>query len=185
MRVKIGIIFFYISYIEVYYFFWEVWMQNPNLFLRMLYNNEPNLRAEIRGNSANSNIFGLVNIFILPMRGVLFEVEISGLPNENLDEPSFLGMHIHENGDCSDDFANTGSHYNPGNKPHPHHKGDLPPIMNNNGYSYMLFYDEFLSIADIRGRSVIIHSDRDDFTTQPSGDSGTKIACGVFEDVIY
>ncbi len=160
-------------------------MQNPNLFLRMIYNNEPTLKAEIRGNSDNPNIFGVVNVFDLPMQGILFEVEITGLPDKNLNEPSFLGMHIHEAGDCSDNFTKTGNHYNPNNEEHAHHKGDLPSLLNNNGYGYMIFYDEFLDIDKILGRSIVIHANRDDFTTQPSGDSGTKIACGVFKATVY
>ena len=59
--------------------------------------------------------------------------------------------------------------------------GGLPPLLSNHGYAWMAFYDARFTISDILGRSLIIHENRDDFTTQPAGDSGTKIACGVIE----
>ena len=88
-------------------------------------------------------------------------------------------MHIHEYGDCSDDFANTGMHYNPTGADHPFHIGDLVPLLNSNGYAFTAFYDSFLRIEDVVGKTIIIHDNRDDFTSQPSGDSGEKIGCGV------
>ncbi|MBQ8040327.1 MAG: superoxide dismutase family protein [Lachnospiraceae bacterium] len=78
-------------------------------------------------------------------------------------------------------FPNTGNHYNPGNVPHPEHAGDLLPLLSNNGYAWMSFYTSRVNVEDIIGRSVVIHSMRDDFTTQPSGNSGDKIGCGVIE----
>lgn len=92
-------------------------------------------------------------------------------------------MHIHELGNCSDDFQKTGLHYNPQNSPHPYHGGDLLPLISNYGYAWSTFFDDRFSIEDILDRSVVIHSQRDDFTTQPSGDSGTKIACGVIREI--
>jgi len=78
-------------------------------------------------------------------------------------------------------FPNTGNHYNPGNVPHPEHAGDLPPLLSNSGYAWMSFYTSRVNVEDIIGRSLVIHSMRDDFTTQPSGNSGDKIGCGVIE----
>lgn len=78
-------------------------------------------------------------------------------------------------------FPNTGNHYNPDNVPHPEHAGDLPPLLSNNGYAWMNFYTGRLNLNDIIGRSLVIHSMADDFRTQPSGNSGDKIACGVIE----
>ena len=59
------------------------------------------------------------------------------------------------------------------------HTGDLPPLLNNNGYAYLSFYDNRFRLKEILGKSIIIHSRRDDFTSQPAGDSGEKIGCGV------
>lgn len=80
-------------------------------------------------------------------------------------------------------FPNTGNHYNPGNVPHPEHAGDLPPLLSNNGYAWMTFYTGRINVEDVAGRSLVIHSMRDDFTSQPSGDSGDKIGCGVIEEM--
>ena len=97
------------------------------------------------------------------------------------DIPSFYGFHIHEHGDCSHSFANTGGHYNPQNQPHPFHAGDLPPVTSCDGYSWMSVYIQQLRLNDVIGRSVVLHGRADDFTTQPSGNSGEKIACGIVE----
>ena len=115
-----------------------------------------------------------------PYGGVLVEAEFFGLPNVDREGSSdFYAMHIHQFGDCSDNFANTGEHYNPTSMPHPDHAGDMPPVLANQGYAWLSFYDKRFTIDDILNRSVIIHSRADDFTTQPSGNSGDKIGCGV------
>lgn len=95
----------------------------------------------------------------------------------------FYAMHIHQNGDCSDHFAKTGEHYDPTVQPHPAHSGDLLPLMGNQGYAWGTFYDKRFQVRDILDRSVVIHAQRDDFTSQPSGDSGAKIACEVVRKV--
>lgn len=92
---------------------------------------------------------------------------------------NFYGMHIHEFGDCTPPFDKTGGHYNPLNAQHPHHSGDMPPLMSSNGYAWMSFFDNRFTIEEIIGKSLVIHRMRDDFTSQPSGDSGEKIACGI------
>lgn len=136
--------------------------------------------AILRGSSAFPNINGIVNFYQLGGNaGLMIEVQIMNLPNSAAYAPRFLGMHIHETGDCGNDFTHTGMHYNPTNADHPYHLGDLLPVFNSNGFAYLVFYDSFLNLDDIINRSVIIHGGRDDFSTQPSGDSGDKIACGV------
>ncbi len=59
--------------------------------------------------------------------------------------------------------------------------GDLPPLFENNGYAYMSVLINKFKIKDIIGRVVIIHDMPDDFNSQPSGNSGKKIACGKIE----
>lgn len=81
-------------------------------------------------------------------------------------------------GNKEDEFANAGTHYNPTNCPHPFHIGDLPPLLENNGYAYMSVLLNKFKIKDIIGKVIIIHDMPDDFTSQPSGNSGKKIACG-------
>lgn len=84
-------------------------------------------------------------------------------------------------GNSEDEFANAKTHYNPTKCPHPYHVGDLPPLIENKGYCYMCVLINKFKIKDIIGKVIIIHDMPDDFTTQPSGNSGTKIACGKIE----
>ena len=84
-------------------------------------------------------------------------------------------------GNKEDDFANAKTHFNPTNCPHPFHLGDLPPLIENNGYAYMSVLVNKFKIKNIIGKVLIIHDMPDNFTTQPSGNSGTKIACGKLE----
>ena len=75
-------------------------------------------------------------------------------------------------------FADSMAHYNPQDCEHPYHAGDRPPLFGNNGYAYFVFLTGRFKVCEIIGKTVIIHLHPDDFHTQPSGDSGTKIACG-------
>ncbi len=153
-------------------------------FVHQLSQNQPRAMTWVRGNAAHPQISGLVKFYDAPYGGTLVEAEIFGLPNVSPPgEPVFFGFHIHQHGDCSDNFQHAGSHYNPTNMMHPQHAGDLPPLLGNQGYAWTAFFDRRFRIADIIGRSVIIHSQRDDFTTQPAGDSGMMIACGVIRAV--
>lgn len=139
-------------------------------------------RAEIRGSADFPSVRGVVT-FQQMRNGVLVTAEIYGLP-ENQSECSggVFGFHIHEGTNCSgnvtDPFANAKNHFNPKSCPHPYHSGDLPPLFGNDGYAYMTVFTNRFTVQDIIGRVIIIHSHPDDFTTQPSGNSGTKIACG-------
>jgi len=149
-------------------------------FLPILEENRPRAVAWVRGNSSSSPVSGLVKFFETPYDGVLVEAEVFGLPNiSEQDSTRFYAIHIHEYGDCSADFSRTGDHYNPAGQPHPRHAGDLIPLLSNQGYAWAAFYDRRFTIDEIMGRSVIIHAMPDDFVTQPSGNSGQKIACGV------
>ncbi len=137
---------------------------------------EPIAYARIIGNKSTPNLRGIAYFYRARGNGLFVEVEVSGLPE---NKAGFYGLHIHENGDCTIPFDKTGGHYNPYNVPHPEHAGDLPPLLGNNGYAYSCFYTSRLTPADIMKRSIIIHSGPDDFTSQPAGNSGNKIGCGV------
>lgn len=150
------------------------------IFTDILQNKRPKAVAWVGGNMQNPQLSGLVQFFETPYEGVLVEAEIFGLPNRSEKGSSdFYAMHIHENGDCSAQFTKTGVHYNPMNEPHPEHAGDMIPLMGNQGYAWMAFYDKRFKIDEIVGRSVVIHVMPDDFKTQPAGNSGMKIGCGV------
>jgi len=112
-------------------------------------------------------------------------VQVSGLaPNQE------HGFHVHEKGDCSSpDGMSTGGHFNPGGQPHgpqsaPHHGGDMPSLKADAaGNAQASFQIEGVSVATgidgLLGRGVIVHAKPDDYATQPTGNSGARIACGV------
>ena len=148
--------------------------------------NMSNAKADINGGSSFPNIKGQV-YFKETKDGVIVTAQIYGLPiSKNNCRSRFFGFHIHEGNSCTgnadDEFANVKMHYNPTNCPHPLHVGDLPPLLENNGYAYMSVLINKFKISDIIGKTVIIHDMPDDFTTQPSGNSAKKIACGVIRN---
>ena len=147
----------------------------------------PAASAKIAGGPAHPDIAGRVNFFPAG-NGVLVIAEVHGLPSKDEACPvEVFGFHIHTGSDCTgtaeDPFSNAGAHFNPKNCPHPAHAGDLPPLFGNDGYAFMMVYTDRFSVPDVIGRTVIIHSNPDDFTTQPSGNSGQKIACGQIRRV--
>lgn len=131
-----------------------------------------NAKAHIKGGKKYPNIDGIVT-FKETKNGVLVTAKINGLPkSSNTCVGRFFGFHIHEGSSCTgninDEFANSKSHLNPSNCPHPFHMGDLPPLIENDGYSYMSVLINKFSIKDIVGKVIIIHDMPDDFTSQPS-----------------
>lgn len=150
--------------------------------MKLFVDNRPRAYAQIHGNADYPNVQGAVYFYEAHNGGILVEAEIFGLPDfGNPDFHAFYGFHIHENGDCSDQFKNAGGHYNPMNRRHPYHAGDMPPLLSANGYTWMSFYNDALELYDIVGKSIIIHRNPDDFTTQPSGNAGEMIGCGVIQ----
>ena len=145
----------------------------------------PHAVATVKGSREFSDISGRV-YFYQRKTGVIVVVEVSGLPrgNDACDNPVF-GFHIHSGISCTgnvdDYFADSKGHYNPRDCSHPYHAGDMPPLFGNNGYAFSVFFTDRFTVKEIVGRTVIIHSKVDDFTTQPSGNSGTKMACGVIK----
>ena len=113
-------------------------------------------------------------------------VELTGLAPS-----SEHGFHIHDKGDCSAaDASSAGGHYNPAGAAHgragipPHHAGDLPSLTADAGgniHADVLVDGVTLAPGptSIVGKSLVVHRDRDDFTSQPAGNSGPRIACGV------
>ncbi len=137
--------------------------------------------AQIRGSSDFPDIHGEV-IFRQTQKGTLVSAEIHGLPYEDKCNSGVFAFHIHSGTSCSgnsaDPFANALTHYNPNNCPHPYHAGDLLPLLGNHGYAYMSVLTDRFTLNEILGRVIVIHRNVDDFTSQPAGNSGTKIACG-------
>ena len=116
--------------------------------------------------------------------GIKIVADLKGLT------PGKHGIHIHECGDCSAaDGTSAGGHFNPTASEHGsptekmHHEGDMGNIIaDKSGKAHLEFIDKSLSfegINSIIGRSVIVHKDVDDMKTQPTGNSGARVACGV------
>lgn len=143
--------------------------------------------AFIEGSESYPDISGTVQ-FYQTDQGVIVSAEISGLPHDGTPcRERIFGFHIHKGTDCGgsmdDPFSDAMSHYNPNGCEHPYHAGDLPPLFGNGGLALCAFLTDRFSVNEVIGRTVIIHDHPDDFTTQPSGSSGTKIACGVIRRI--
>lgn len=139
----------------------------------------PDAVAQITGGVDAPRLSGCVE-FYQENGSVLIVARIFGLPTKS--ETGFFGFHIHQGSACTgDDFSGTGSHYNPAEQAHPEHAGDLPPLLCCNGNTYLSVRTDRFSVKEIIGRTVVIHSDPDDFHTQPAGNAGKKIACGVIQ----
>ncbi len=134
--------------------------------------------------TAGNKVSGTVT-FTEVADGVQVQAEITGL------SPGKHGFHVHEFGDCSAaDLASAGAHFNPTNKPHAgpdtaeRHVGDMGNLeADASGAAKLDYVDHEISLADdqrsVIGRSVIVHAKADDLKSQPAGDSGARIACGV------
>ncbi len=151
----------------------------------MILNIFHNAKAIIKGGKEYPKIAGTV-YFNESNDGVIITAKIDNLPQStNKCKGRFFGFHIHEGNSCTgnmtDEFSNSKGHYNPTNCPHPFHVGDLPPLIENNGYAYMTVLLNKFKIEDILGKAIVIHDMPDDFTTQSSGNSGKKIACGIIK----
>jgi Cu-Zn family superoxide dismutase len=117
---------------------------------------------------------------------VAVEADIKGLT------PGLHGFHVHEKGDCSaPDGASAGGHFNPSGKPHggtsgtERHGGDLGNLIADaDGKAILKITIEGVSVAkdapnSVVGRGLIVHADPDDYKTQPTGNSGKRLACAV------
>lgn len=150
---------------------------------RMMQSAEPSALAQIKGDSAHSQLHGTVSFYPFGNR-TLVVAEVFGLPaaSGNCSRP-VLGFHIHAGEACSgtpeEPFKDADGHFNQGGCDHPYHAGDMPPLFANDGYAFSAFLTDRFTIDEVIGRTVIIHADPDDFTTQPSGNAGPMIACGV------
>lgn len=146
-----------------------------------MFRDKNRVMAEVRGSARFPQLFGVV-YFETCSRGVLITAQIYGLPAQDAENSGFFGFHIHDGVSCTgnaeDAFAGAKGHYNPSGKAHPYHAGDLPPLLSNNGYAYMTVLTNRFKLEDVIGKVIIIHDKPDDFRSQPSGDSGEKIACG-------
>lgn len=133
---------------------------------------------------SNSNVSGTAS-FTQKKEKVIFVAKLSGL------KPGIHAIHIHEKSDCSAaDGSSAGGHWNPTFKKHgkwgigEYHKGDIGNfIADEKGNGTITLTTEEWCIGcgdatkDILGKGLIVHQDADDFTTQPTGNSGARVAC--------
>jgi superoxide dismutase, Cu-Zn family len=131
-----------------------------------------------------SKVKGTVQLNEIPPE-VRIVADVTGL------SPGKHGFHIHEKGDCSSpDASSAGGHFNPDNMKHggpdasEHHMGDLGNIeARANGRAHYERTVNFLEIAvdpnTIDGKAIIVHAQEDDLHTQPTGNSGARLACGI------
>lgn len=151
-------------------------------FLTDLLNRNPEAYSQIAGSPSYPNVNGLVYLYQLPT-GVYIIAQVQSLPvGTEPCAPNIYGFHIHQGNSCTgnagDPFADTDGHYNPKGCPHPSHAGDLPPLFGNHGFALMSVFTDRFTVKEVVGRTFVVHAHYDDFTTQPAGNSGTKIACG-------
>lgn len=132
----------------------------------------PYAGAKIFGSSMYPKIEGSVYFYEV-YGGTLVVASIRNLPNGS----GFHGFHIHDGNSCMS--MREGGHYNPTNQPHPQHAGDMPPLLANKGMAFSAFYTDRFYPEDVVGKVVVIHSMSDDFKSQPSGNPGSIVACGV------
>ena len=148
-------------------------------------NAAPSAQAELKPTQGNT-ASGWVR-FEQRGSGVLVTAEVRGLKAN-----SEHGFHVHEKGDCSaPDATSAGGHFNPGGSPHAHylqgarHAGDMTNLMADaSGVARYSYTSDMLSVAGgaangVIGRAVVVHRDPDDYRSQPAGNSGPRIACGV------
>lgn len=144
---------------------------------------QPMAFAELKGSDRYPQVGGLVTFYDF-QGGTIVMADVCGLPwEENKCVGGFFGFHIHEGGACNgnaeDPFADAGGHYNPDGCPHPEHAGDMPVLIGYHGKAWMAFYTERFTPEEVKGKTVIIHRMSDDYSSQPAGDAGKKIACGM------
>lgn len=128
--------------------------------------------------------------FVPSAGGVRVDVTVEQLP------PGPHGIHIHAVGKCDGpDFKTAGAHYNPASKKHGRdnpggpHNGDLPNLeVGPDGKATTSLLDTNVTLSDgpnslfqDGGTSIVIHAEQDDYRTDPSGNSGGRIACGVIQ----
>ncbi len=150
-------------------------MANTTKYIfNFLLKEEPSAVARITGSNVYPKILG--NCYFYDLKdSVIMTTFVKNLP---ATDTNIFAFHIHEGNSCDDNFEKVGQHLYPNYLPHPNHVGDLPPLFSINGTAWACVLLGRFSLQDILGRTIVIHLNPDDFTTQPSGNSGEKIACG-------
>lgn len=143
---------------------------------------QPDAWARLKGSSQRPGLRGMIRFYRHAL-GTLIVAEVQGLPtHQDACASPIFAFHIHEGDSCTGDrqdpFADVGTHYNPHSCPHPYHAGDLPPMFSAKGHGVSAFLTDRFTVGEIVGKTILLHAGFDDFSSQPSGNAGAKIACG-------
>lgn len=137
----------------------------------------PGARAELR--NAGGDVVG---------NAILFQSgnDVVVRASVNIDGSIARGFHIHETGRCEAPFESAGGHFNPTDREHGFlnpdgsHAGDITNIVTNGTTQDHTRKDlQLESLFDADGSALVVHASQDDYKTNPSGNSGARIACGV------
>jgi len=136
--------------------------------------------------TSGSTASGTVTMRQLADGAVFVVVDLTGVP------PGVHGFHIHDKGDCGDNGNAAGGHFNPATTAHgapsadPHHAGDFGNVTASaDGRVHTDFTTRSVTVAagpnSVVGHAVILHANPDDLVTQPTGNAGPRIACGIVQ----
>ncbi|MBE0407408.1 superoxide dismutase family protein [Psychrobacter sp. AOP22-C1-22] len=149
--------------------------------------NQPTLKSTINAVDGKKSEVG--QVFLRPVDG---GVQVYG-KLMNLQPGKTVSLHIHETGSCDAMGKAAGGHFNPDNNPHSNpddmdgHAGDLPNLTaNDDGVATINYVNKKISAAEggkysVNRLAFIVHGGVDDYTSQPAGDSGDRVACGIIK----
>lgn len=147
--------------------------------------------ATLSETADNSKTIGTAKFYELSDGKIRMDLELNFIGRAD----SNVAVHFHEHGDCSNMGENTHGHWNPTKENHgkwgsaAYHSGDIGNIMlDSKGHGKVSVTTDRWSIKEgdvknIIGRGIIVHGGTDDYTTQPTGNSGPRVGCGVIEAV--
>ena len=136
--------------------------------------------------TSGSNASGTVKLMQLGDGSVRVTIDLAGVP------PGVHGFHIHDKGDCGDNGNAAGGHFNPATTAHgaptvdPHHAGDFGNVTADpDGRVHVELITRSVTVEagpnSAVGHAVILHANPDDLVTQPTGNAGARIACGIVQ----
>lgn len=145
--------------------------------------------AKLTGTKSDTTVDGTAKFTAQDDGKVKLELELNVPKMANKS----VAVHIHEHGDCGDAGKNTHGHWNPTNQQHgkwgsaAFHSGDIGNVsLDGSGKGTATLVTDLWTIGgdvqkDILGKAIIVHSGVDDYTSQPAGNAGSRIGCGVIE----
>ncbi|MCC8539453.1 superoxide dismutase family protein [Xanthomonas axonopodis pv. poinsettiicola] len=147
----------------------------------------PVQQAEAALASASGSLVSGRVVLVPALQGIRITGTVGGLR-----AGAVAGFHVHERGDCSAaDASSAGAHFNPANAPHgragngAHHLGDMDNLRADaEGVAHLDMIVSGISLGDgapgdVVGKALVVHADPDDYRSQPSGNAGARLACGV------